>query len=109
MANEFPDFKIELAPDLEAVVTKEVVKSKKPLDIANAIRSEAIATAPRDTGRYADNIVVEETPKGARVFAADQKSAWIEFGIPGRGIPGLFILRRAADSLGLTFTKRSKE
>jgi hypothetical protein len=109
MASEFPDFKIELVSDIEDVVTKQVVKSKKPMDVANAIRDVAISTAPRDTGSYADHIIVEETPKGARVYASDQKSAWIEFGIPNRGIPGLFILRRAADSLGLTFTKRSKQ
>jgi len=46
-----------------------------------------------------------KTPHGARVIASDNKSSWIEFGIPSQNQPPQFILRRAVDSLGLKFKK----
>jgi hypothetical protein len=75
-------------------------------DAAEKIAQVARDTAPVLTGAYQAGIVVQDTKGGARVFASDYKSAWVEFGIPSRGQAAHFTLRRAAEVAGYTFKKR---
>jgi len=77
------------------------------MDAARKVAAIAQSNAPRESGDYAGGIEVQETPHGARVFASDPKSAFIEFGVPGRNQPARWILRNAAIAAGLKFTKRS--
>lgn len=100
------DVKIDLDPDLDYKVGKMPVVKTASMDTARKIAALARSRAPKETGRYADGIVVQETKRGARVFASDQKSSWIEFGVPSRNQPARWVLRSAAESLGLKFTKR---
>jgi len=96
---------VDLDPDLDAKVNKMIAEGGKPLEVAEAIASAARADAPVESGLYRDGISAKKTPHGARVIASDNKSSWIEFGIPSRNQPPQFILRRAVDSLGLKFWK----
>ncbi len=101
------DVTVDLVPDLDAKVAHlpEVLTSSK--DVAEEVAKIARSTAPHgETGDYANSITVEKTKSGARVFAADKKSAWIEFGVPGRNQPARWILRNAAIAAGLKFVKR---
>jgi hypothetical protein len=75
------------------------------MQAAEQVAGIARSTAPVATGLYASSIEVQKTKTGARVFAADQKSAWIEFGVPGRNQPARFVLRNAAEAAGLSFKK----
>ncbi|MFF1633971.1 hypothetical protein [Leifsonia sp. NPDC058248] len=97
------DFHLDLIPDLDMKVGKlpEVIASAEP--IARKIAEIARSTAPFESGDYQDGIEVQTTKHGARVLASDPKSAWIEFGVPSRGIPAKWNLRRAAEALGLKF------
>ena len=97
---------VDLDPDLDAKLADMIAKGDKPLEIAEMIASAARAEAPVVEGLYRDGISAKKTPHGARVIASDNKSSWIEFGIPSRNVPPQFILRRAVDSLGLKFSKR---
>jgi hypothetical protein len=97
---------VDLDPDLDAKLADMIAKGDKPLEIAEMIASAARADAPVVEGLYRDGISAKKTPHGARVIASDNKSSWIEFGIPSRNVPPQFILRRAVDSLGLKFSKR---
>jgi hypothetical protein len=74
---------------------------KAAKDIAEYARS----IAPRESGHYAEGIDVQETKSGYRVIASDQKSAWIEFGIPSHNQPARWTLRTAAAALGYKFKK----
>ena len=96
---------VDLDPDLDEKLNKMIAEGGKPLEIAEAIASAARADAPVVTGAYAAGISAQKTPHGARVLASDNKSSWIEFGIPSQNQPPQFILRRAVDSLGLKFSK----
>ena len=96
---------VDLDPDLDEKLNKMIAEGGKPLEIAEAIASAARADAPVVSGAYRDGISAMKTPHGARVVASDNKSSWIEFGIPSRNVPPQFILRRAVDSLGLKFKK----
>lgn len=77
------------------------------MDVAEQIAEVARGLAPVSSGEYAAGITVQKTKSGARVFASDFKSAWLEFGVPSRGVPARFILRRAVEAAGYRFKKRS--
>lgn len=96
---------INLDPDLDAKLADMIAKGDKPIEVAEAIASAARADAPVESGLYRDGITAQKTPHGARVIASDNKSSWIEFGIPSQNQPPQFVLRRAVDSLGLKFKK----
>jgi hypothetical protein len=96
---------VNIDPNLDDKVNKMIAEGDKPLEVAEAIAAAARADAPVVTGAYAAGISAEKTPHGARVIASDNKSSWIEFGIPSQNQPPQFILRRAVDSLGLKFKK----
>lgn len=100
------DVRIELIGNLDDEVRKlpELIAASQ--DAAAAVAAAARALAPVAEGNYLDGITVQQTKAGARVLASDQKSAWIEFGIPSRGIPARFVLRRAVEAVGLKFKKR---
>jgi hypothetical protein len=100
------DFHIDLDPGLDEKVAKipELLTDSK--DAAEQIADVARGTAPVQSGAYVDGIEVQETKSGARVFASDYKSAWIEFGVPSQGQPAHFNLRKAAESAGYEFKKR---
>lgn len=100
------DFHIDLVGNLDELVAKLPEVKSSSHDAAQAIAAAARAIAPVDEGNYVDGIVTQSTPAGTRVLATDQKSAWIEFGIPSRGIPARFVLRRAVEAVGLSFKKR---
>lgn len=101
---------VQLIPDLEEQLDKMVGNSSSPEDVAKQILNVARGMAPvGETGLYRAGLEVQKTPRGARVVATDQKSAWIEFGVPNRDIPGRWILRNAASSLGFTFKSRNKK
>lgn len=74
-------------------------------EAAEKIAAIARSDAPHETGEYAAGIVVQKTKTGARVFASDYKSAWIEFGVPSQGQPARFVLRRAVEAAGFKFKK----
>jgi hypothetical protein len=100
-------FTVTLDDDIEEKVVRlpEVKTSSKKAaqDIAEYARSIAPVG---DTGDYAAGIEVQETKAGYRVIARDQKSAWIEFGIPSQGQVPHWTLRTAAAALGYKFKKR---
>jgi len=96
---------VDLDPDLDEKLADMIAKGDKPLEIAEMIAAAARADAPVESGLYRDGISAKKTPHGARVIASDNKSSWIEFGIPSQNQPPQFILRRAVDSLGLKFKK----
>lgn len=99
------DVFITLDPDLEEKVAALVAAGDKPLEVAKAVAEAARSLAPVKTGLYRERITAQRTKGGARVFASDQKSSWVEFGIPSHNQPAQFVLRRAAESLGLKFKK----
>ena len=83
-----------------------IAKGDKPLEIAEMIASAARADAPVVSGAYAAGISAMKTPHGARVIASDNKSSWIEFGIPSQGRAATFNLRRAAFDGGAKSSSR---
>jgi len=101
---ELPE--LHIREGLDADVLMVVAAGDTALVMAEKIANLAKAIAPVDTGRYRDGIEFEKTTLGARVIARDQKSAWIEFGIPSREHPAQFILRQAAEAVGLKFVRR---
>ena len=92
--------------DLDAMML--VAKGDTCLQIAEKLASLARNLAPVDTGAYRDGIIAQKTELGARVYASDNKSSWIEFGRPKHNVPAQFILRRCADIMGLKFMKRTR-
>jgi hypothetical protein len=95
------DDKVERLPEIKT-------SSKKAAnDIAEYARSIAPVGGPDDehAGAYRDGIEVQETKTGHRVIATDQKSAWMEFGIPSQGQAAHWTLRTAAAALGYKFKK----
>ena len=101
------DVVVNLEPGLAEKIMDMLGVRSAAMSAARKIASIAQGTAPHDSGDYAAGISAEETPHGARVVASDPKSAFIEFGVPGRNQPARWILRNAAVSAGLKFTKRS--
>ena len=106
MADEID--KIEIKSNLDNELKKFPFVSSKAEGIAMAIAERARSMAPVETGAYQAGIVVQKAnDKGTvRVFASDQKSSWVEFG--SRHIPGQFIMRSAAESLGLKFKTKGE-
>lgn len=102
------DVKITLDPNLKSAVAELVGKMGAALPMARMIADTARSLAPVESGRYRDGISVQQTKTGARVLAADQKSSWIEFGIPSHHQAPQFVLRRAVDACGLKFAKGRK-
>ena len=100
------DMTIIIEPGLDDAVASMIVKGDSALDIASKIAEAARGIAPVALGNYRDGIKAERTAHGARVIASDQKSTWVEFGIPSHNQPAQFVLRRAVDSLGLKFKKK---
>lgn len=100
------DVVFEPNPDIDEEVVKLPVVGATSMEIAEHIADVARRLAPVESGEYADGITVEKTKTGARVFAADFKSAWLEFGVPSQGKPARFILRRAVEAAGYKFRKR---
>lgn len=100
------EIRFEPAPDIDEKVGGLDIVGSSAMDIATHIAEVARETAPAESGEYVDGIVVQKTKHGARVFASDFKSAWLEFGVPSRGIPARFILRRAVEAAGYAFKKR---
>lgn len=100
------DFRINLDSNLDDNVRHfpDVVSSCE--EAAQKIAAIARQNAPVVTGRYVAGIQVQTTKAGARVFASDQKSALIEFGVPSRGQAGKFVFRRAVEAAGYKFKKR---
>lgn len=99
-------FELHLNPDLDEQVGKMPEVLTTAMDAAEAIAAIASSTAPALSGAYAASIVAQKTKRGARVFASDYKSAWIEFGVPSRGVPAKFNLRNAVKAAGLKFRKK---
>lgn len=100
------DITIDLVPELDEQVLQMVEVKDSAYQAAEKVADIAIATAPVVSGDYRDGIEVQVTKSGARVFASDPKSAFVEFGVPSQGEPAQFNLRRAAEAAGLKFTKR---
>lgn len=100
-------YHFEPNPDIDEQVKGLDIIGANALDMANHIADVARSSAPVQSGAYVDGIVVQKTKSGARVFASDHKSAWLEFGVPSRGIPARWILRRAVEAAGYKFKKRS--
>ena len=96
---------VSLDPDLDDKVNKMIAEGGTPLQIAEQIAAVARANAPVLSGKYAAGISAAKTPHGARVIASDEKSSWVEFGIPSQGQPAQFNLRRAVDATGHKFSK----
>lgn len=89
---------VTLNPNLTAIVAAAAMPACR--HAADQIADVAKANAPVDTGAYQKGIGAELRPGGAAVVTKDQKSSWIEFGIPGRGIPARWTLRNAAEQAG---------
>jgi hypothetical protein len=104
--------KIELIANLEKELHKLPTVETQAQAAAEAIAARAREFAPVDTGKYKAGIKVQKTNKRGsgiwRVLASDQKSFWVEFGVPSRDIQGVFPLRQAVESLGLTWAKRKR-
>ena len=97
---------VDIDPDLDEKVNKMIAEGGKPLEVAEKIAAAARANAHVVTGAYAAGISAEKTPHGARVVASDEKSSWVEFGIPSQGQPATFNLRRAAFDGGAKSSSR---
>ena len=100
------NLQIDIDDDVDKRAAMEPVVKETALEAAERVATIARETAPQLTGNYASGIGVQPIKTGARVFASDYKSAWIEFGVPSRGQPAHWILRRAAEAAGLKFRKR---
>ena len=96
---------VTLVPDLDDKVNKMIAEGGTPLQIAEQIAAAARANAPVLSGSYKAGISAMKTPHGARVIASDEKSSWVEFGIPSQNQPAQFNLRRAVDATGYKFKK----
>lgn len=101
------DFRVEIDGDIDDRVLKLPEVHATAKEAANIIANAARDIAPVVTGDYKAGIVTQETKMGWRVLAADQKSAWVEFGVPADGEPAQFVLRRAVEASGFKFKKRS--
>lgn len=100
------DFKLEIDSNLDDKIRHLPEAISPCLEAAQKIAAIARQNAPVVTGRYLAGIQVQQTRAGARVFASDQKSALIEFGVPSRGQAAKFVLRRAVEAAGYKFKKR---
>lgn len=96
---------IEVEDNIDEKVQKlpEIKTTSK--EIAEQIAAIAREIAPHQDGDYAAGIEVQETKTGHRVIATDQKSAWVEFGIPSHNQPAHWTLRTAVVQAGYKFKK----
>lgn len=92
-------------PNIDEEVGKLPAIATSSMEAAEKIADIARHTAPVESGDYEAGIIVQKTKTGARVFASDYKSAWIEFGVPSEGQPARFNLRRAVEAAGYRFKK----
>jgi hypothetical protein len=99
------DFEVTIDGDIDDKVHVLPIVTSASQEAAEEIAEIARELAPVETGAYQNGIKVQKTKFGYRVFASDQKSAWIEFGIPSRGVAARFTLRRAVESSGYKFKK----
>ncbi|MET4780811.1 hypothetical protein [Glaciihabitans sp. UYNi722] len=99
------DIEIDLDGDIDDKVRKMPEVKSASQEAVDKIAAIARDNAPVLDGDYRDGIVTQETKSGWRVLASDQKSAWIEFGIPSRNQPPQFNLRRAVEAAGFKFKK----
>lgn len=106
MREEADGYTFEPNPDIDTEVLHLPLVGASAEKVAEHIAQVAREDAPHDSGEYAAGIVVQMTKTGARVWASDFKSAWLEFGVPSRGVPARFILRRAVEAAGYTFRKK---
>ena len=107
------DVQIDIDDDVDEKVLRVPEVRVETQVVAEKIADIARQSAPHESGDYAAGIVVQASNSRSllsyanfRVFASDFKSAWIEFGIPSRGQPAHWILRRAAEAAGMKFRKR---
>lgn len=108
------NFTVHIDSNLDDEVKRLPAVRLAPLEAAKTIADRARETAPEDTGSYRDQIAPEATKSGARVVARSNKSAWIEFGVPGHlswgdgssPLPATFNLRNAVISTGYKFEKK---
>lgn len=107
MIADAEDVHIDIDDDIDEKVADIPEVKETAFDVAERVAEIARTTAPVLSGDYAAGIEAQKTKKGARVFASDFKSAWIEFGVPSRGIPATWNLRNAARAAGLKFRKKS--
>lgn len=98
--------RIDIDDDIDKKASDVPEVKETAFSVANRVAEIARGTAPALSGDYKSGIGVQKTKRGARVFASDYKSAWIEFGVPSRGIPAKFNLRNAAKAAGLKFRKK---
>jgi hypothetical protein len=101
-----------LRSDLNEAIQKLVAEGPGPMTVAERIAAQARATAPvgdpasdPHSGAYRAGIIAARTKNGAAVIAQDEKSSWVEFGVPSHNQEAQFILRRAVDALGYEFKK----
>lgn len=100
------DIKVTVDGDIDLKALDAPELQAQAIEMANKIAAIARSTAPVESGDYQGSIVVEKTKHGARVYAGDYKSAWIEFGVPSQGKPAHFNLRRAVEAAGYGFRKK---
>lgn len=98
--------RVEIDGNLDDAIRKLPELKAASKDAADEIARIARDTAPVDQGDYKSGIVTQETKNGYRVLASDQKSAWVEFGVPSHHQPPQFVLRRAVEAAGFKFKKR---
>lgn len=96
-----------LASGFEEAVGKLPEIDTASKDAADEILAVAQEIGPVVSGAYVAGMFVQKTTSGYRVLASDPKSAWVEFGVPSDNEPAQFILRRATETAGYSFTKRS--
>lgn len=99
------DFHVTIDGDIDDKVKGLPIVTSASQEAAEEIAEIARENAPVDEGSYQNGIKVQKTKFGYRVFASDQKSAWIEFGVPSQGIAARFNLRRAVEASGYKFRK----
>lgn len=109
MAKTGYSFTVTLVPGLDAKVKQLGSVQAALLSVAQEVAQAAIAIAPVGTeaendihiGAYRDSISAAQAGEGAVVIAAAPHSHFVEFGVPGRGIPAQAVFQKAAESLGL--------
>jgi hypothetical protein len=106
------EMKLELVPNIIEVIEKLPTVEEKVKATAEQIAGVARTLVHSETGQYSESIRVEKTNKSKsglwRVIAKDPKAFFVEFGAPARGLRGQYVMRRAAESLGLPWQKKKK-
>lgn len=99
------DYVVHINPDLEKTLETDAGLLDFAHQAADQIAEIARDSAPVKSGAYKAGIKSQKTKRGARVFASDFKSTWIEFGNPPQNQPARFIIRLAAEQAGFKFRK----